>query len=130
MCKFFFVFTYLLLFLFEKKYFRQSYNSLGLRVGKTTFFQPHCHGQGHLSLDQVAHSPIQPGLQHFQGWGTHNFPSAPQLCQLCIPCASAASWPAWTLLAAVVPKPMQAETKGMQGRDCTHLSFSLSRGIG
>jgi len=24
-----------------------------------------CHGQGHLPLDQVAQSPIQPGLEHF-----------------------------------------------------------------
>jgi len=27
------------------------------------------HGQGHLLLDQVAQSPIQPGLEHFQGGG-------------------------------------------------------------
>ena len=25
------------------------------------------HGQGHLPLDQVAQSPVQPGLEHFQG---------------------------------------------------------------
>jgi len=24
-------------------------------------FQPPCHGQGHLALDQVAQSPVQPG---------------------------------------------------------------------
>ncbi|RLW12958.1 hypothetical protein DV515_00000580 [Chloebia gouldiae] len=26
-----------------------------------------CHGQGHLLLSKVASSPIQPGLEHFQG---------------------------------------------------------------
>jgi len=30
------------------------------------------HGQGHLPLDQVALSPIQPGLKHCQGGGSHN----------------------------------------------------------
>jgi len=29
----------------------------------------HGYGQGHLPLDQVAHSPIQPGLECFQGGG-------------------------------------------------------------
>lgn len=28
---------------------------------------PPCSEQGHLALDQVAQSSIQPGLQHFQG---------------------------------------------------------------
>ena len=27
-------------------------------------FQTPCHGQGHLPLDQVAQSPVQPGLGH------------------------------------------------------------------
>ena len=36
--------------------------------------QPHpCHRQGHqpphLILDQAAQDPIQPGLEHLQGWG-------------------------------------------------------------
>ena len=31
------------------------------------------HGQGHISLDQVAQIPIQPDLEHFQGGGIHNF---------------------------------------------------------
>ena len=35
------------------------------------------HGQGgqplHQALDQTAQSPIQPGLEHFQGWGIHSF---------------------------------------------------------
>ena len=39
--------------------------------------QPPCHGQGHLALDQVAQSPVQPGLEHFQGWGIHNFSGQP-----------------------------------------------------
>jgi len=33
--------------------------------------QPPCSEQGHLQLDQVAQSPVQPGLGCFQGWGLH-----------------------------------------------------------
>uniref|UniRef100_A0A672TM59 Uncharacterized protein n=1 Tax=Strigops habroptila TaxID=2489341 RepID=A0A672TM59_STRHB len=36
-----------------------------------------CHGQGHLPLDQVAPSPVQPGLEHCQGWGSHSFSGQP-----------------------------------------------------
>jgi len=35
---------------------------------KIIYFQPPCHGQGHLPLDQVAQSPIQPGLEGFGGF--------------------------------------------------------------
>jgi len=38
---------------------------------------PLCHGQGHLPLDQVAQSPIQRGLQQFQGGGIHDFSGQP-----------------------------------------------------
>jgi len=31
--------------------------------------QPPCSEQGHLQLDQAAQSPVQPGLECFQGWG-------------------------------------------------------------
>lgn len=31
-----------------------------------------CHGQGHLLLDPVCQSPIQPSLEHFQGRSIHN----------------------------------------------------------
>jgi len=31
--------------------------------------QPPCNEQGHLQPDQVAQSPVQPGLECFQGWG-------------------------------------------------------------
>jgi len=44
---------------------------------KTTKFQCPCHGQGHLPLDQVAKSLIQPGLEHCQGWGIHSFSGQP-----------------------------------------------------
>ena len=33
--------------------------------------QPPCSEQGHLQLDQVAQSLVQPGLECFQGWGLH-----------------------------------------------------------
>jgi len=39
--------------------------------------QPPCSEQGHLQLDQVAQSPVQPGLEHFQGGGSHNFSGEP-----------------------------------------------------
>lgn len=36
-------------------------------------FQTSAIGKGYLPLDQVAQGPIQPGLDHIQGWGIHNF---------------------------------------------------------
>ena len=36
-----------------------------------------CYMQGHLPLDQVAHSPIQPGPECFQGWGIYNLTRQP-----------------------------------------------------
>ena len=40
--------------------------------------QPPCRKQGHkplcLILDQAAQGAIQPGLEHFQGWGIHSQP--------------------------------------------------------
>ncbi|NXG23775.1 SESN2 protein, partial [Grallaria varia] len=35
------------------------------------------HIEGHLPPAQVAPSPIQPGLGHFQGWGSHSFSARP-----------------------------------------------------
>lgn len=35
-------------------------------------FQTFCYRQGHLQLDQVAWSSIQPSLEHFQGQGIHS----------------------------------------------------------
>jgi len=32
-----------------------------------------CHGQGHLSLDQIDQSTVPPDLEHLQGWDIHNF---------------------------------------------------------
>ena len=34
--------------------------------------QPPCNEQGHLQLDQVAQSPVQPGVECFQGWGIYH----------------------------------------------------------
>jgi len=36
---------------------------------KIIWFQPPCHRQGHLPPDQVDHSPVQPGLEHFSREG-------------------------------------------------------------
>jgi len=44
---------------------------------KIIWFQSPCHGQGHLPLDQGAQSSIQPGLEHFQGGGSHSFSGKP-----------------------------------------------------
>ena len=35
--------------------------------------QPPCSRQEHLKPDRVAQSPVQPGLECFQGWGLHSF---------------------------------------------------------
>jgi len=35
--------------------------------------QPPCSEQGHLPLDQVAQSPVQPDPACFQGWGINKF---------------------------------------------------------
>jgi len=32
----------------------------------------HCHGQGCPQTAQVAQDPIQPDLEHLQGWGVHS----------------------------------------------------------
>ena len=44
---------------------------------KIISFHPPCHGQGHLPPDQVAQSPIRPGLEHCQGGGSHSFSGQP-----------------------------------------------------
>jgi len=35
------------------------------------------HQPPHLILDQAAQGPIQPGLEHLQGWGIHNLLGQP-----------------------------------------------------
>ena len=54
------------------------------RVGLGGTFEGHpvhspCSEQGHLQLDQGAQSPVQPGLEYFQGWGISH--SLGNLCQ-------------------------------------------------
>ena len=39
--------------------------------------QPPCNEQGHLQLDQVAQSPVQPDLECFQGWGIYHLSGQP-----------------------------------------------------
>jgi len=39
--------------------------------------QSPCHGQGHLPLDQVAQSPVQSGLVHFEGRGIYHLSGQP-----------------------------------------------------
>jgi len=46
-------------------------------ASKTIWFQPPCHRQGHLPPDQSAEGPIQPGLEHCQGGGSHSFSGQP-----------------------------------------------------
>jgi len=44
---------------------------------KIISFQSPCHGQRHLPPDQVAQSPVQPGLECFQGRGIHSSSGQP-----------------------------------------------------
>jgi len=44
-----------------------------LKIFKDHLAQHLCHGWGHLPLNQVAQSPIQPHLEQFQEWGILNF---------------------------------------------------------
>ena len=47
---------------------------LGLeRTFKDHLDQLPWNGQGHLSLDQVARSPVEPDLEHFVWWQLHHF---------------------------------------------------------
>lgn len=47
-------------------------HKIGLeRILKIIQFQSPCHEQRHLQIDQVALSPIHPGLKHFQNWGSY-----------------------------------------------------------
>jgi len=49
--------------------------------------QPLCNKQGHLQLDQVAQSLVQPGLECFQGWGLHYLSGQESLgpsCNVCL----------------------------------------------
>ena len=50
----------------------ESFNGLGWKGPKIIQFLPPFHRQGHLSLNQVAQSPTQPGLLCFQEGGIHN----------------------------------------------------------
>jgi len=45
-----------------------------------------CSEQGHLQPDQVAQSPIQPGLECFQGGDTYHFSGQPVLVSHHPPC--------------------------------------------
>ena len=46
-------------------------------VSHESLVEQQCHKQGHLPLDQVTQSSIQPGLEHFQGGGSHSFSGQP-----------------------------------------------------
>ena len=65
-----------------------------------------CHRQGHqlphLILDQAAQGPIQPALEHLQGWGIHSLSGQP------------------------VPAPHHSCSKEFIQADCGSLSLPLS----
>ena len=51
----------------------ESQNAMGWKGPlKVILFQLPCHEQGHIPLDQVAQSPVQPDLECFQGWGSYH----------------------------------------------------------
>jgi len=55
-----------------------SQNGLGWQGPyRSSSSNPPATGQGHLPLDQVAQSPIQPGLEPCQGGGIYNFSGQP-----------------------------------------------------
>ena len=47
------------------------------RGSLSSCFPPPCQGQRHLPLEQVAPSPVQPGLEHRQTRGNHSFSGQP-----------------------------------------------------
>ena len=56
----------------------ESQNGLGWKEYESTQFHP--PAMGWLTPPaQAAQGPIQPSLEHLQGWGTHSFSG--QLCQ-------------------------------------------------
>lgn len=60
---------YLYNILFRKLWLNRLTEGFGLeQTFKEYPVQPSRHGQGHLSLDQVAEISVHPDLKHFQGW--------------------------------------------------------------
>ena len=61
-----------------KKYHRMAWVE---RSPKAHQVSTPCHRQAHqpadLALEQVAQGPIQPGLEHLQGWGIHRLSGQP-----------------------------------------------------
>jgi len=63
--------------------------------------QPPCSEQGHLPLDQVPQSPVQPDLESLQGWGLHHLSEQPvpafhhPHCQKCLPYIQSKSTLPW-----------------------------------
>lgn len=51
---------------------RESQNDLCWKGPQSSSHPALYRGQGHLSPDQAALRPIQPGLGYFQGWGSHS----------------------------------------------------------
>ena len=58
----------------------ESQNGLGWKRPQGSWISNPPARQGHQPphlLDQVAQGPIQPGLEHLQGWGIHNLSGQP-----------------------------------------------------
>ncbi|XP_068886021.1 NADPH oxidase organizer 1 isoform X1 [Aphelocoma coerulescens] len=55
----------------------ESWNGLVWKGPQSPSHSTLCHEQRHLLLSQVAPSPIQPGLGHFQEWGSHSLSGHP-----------------------------------------------------
>ena len=63
---------------FLRSYFHRIIECFGLEgTFRGHLAQPPCSEQGHLQPDQIAQSPVQPGLEYFQGWGSHGFSGQP-----------------------------------------------------
>ena len=51
---------------------------------KDNLVQTACRVQEHLSLDQIAQTPVHPDCEHFHWWGIHNFSEKPLLTTLIV----------------------------------------------
>jgi len=65
-----------------QKHFLQRLHRITEWVGlggtfKAHLIQPPCSEQGHLHPGQGAQSPVQPGLECFQGWGIDHLSGQP-----------------------------------------------------
>ncbi|KAK4831029.1 LOW QUALITY PROTEIN: hypothetical protein QYF61_014917 [Mycteria americana] len=91
------------------------WNSLGWKGPlKVIYSNPPCNEQGHLQLDQVAQSPIQPELECFQGWGIYHLSGQP------VPAAIRSPW---SLLFSRLNKPNSLSLSSYERCSSSRITF-------